>query len=136
MVDERILLVVTPSVSSEQVEAELDGSRIDDADVMVVVPSIAKSAMSYWFSDEGNIREARSKAGRIASFTQPRAAHVSAVAGDADPSLAVSDALAAFPADRVIVVHRADCPGYREDRLNRIGQIASGRVEDHLVRAA
>ena len=134
---ERILLVVTPSVSDEQLEHEIAEARLADADVQLVVPSIAKSAFSYWFSDEGALTQARAAAEAMQKRILTKTGSLKADAGDCDPSLAVQDAIARFRPDRIIVVHRRDHPGYREDRLDadRLEKRINRDVEEHLVAA-
>jgi len=132
---EQILLVVTPSVSDEQLEREVAKSRLADADVQLVVPSIAKSAFSYWFSDDAALTKARAAAETMLKRISTKTGSLEAGAGDCDPALAVQDAIAKFHPDRIIVVHRQDHPGYRENRLDadRLEKRINRAVEEHLV---
>jgi len=96
---------------------------------------VTGSALSYWLSDQRAISRARQAADEIGRVVGAHARSVSATDGDCDPALAVEDALATFDADRIIVVHRADHPGYREERLDALAlEDRLGReVEEHLV---
>ena len=132
---ERVLLVVTPTVSDDQLEHEVAEAQLSKADVQLVVPSIAKSAFSYWFSDEGALVEARAAAETMHNRISTKTGSLKADAGDCDPALAVQDAIAKFHPDRIIVVHRQDHPGYRENRLDadRLEKRINRAVEEHLV---
>lgn len=134
---ERILLVVTPTVSDDQLEAELGESGLAEADVKLVVPAVAKSALAYWFSDERAVRSARATAAQFRDRLEGSAVHVAASAGDCDPALAVEDAVASFHPDRIIVVHRDDHPGYRETKLDseNLERRLRRPVEEHLIAA-
>ena len=135
MEGERILMIVTPSVSGERLVETIPPERLQGADLRLVVPAVARSALSYWLSDQRAITRAREVADEIGEAVGARARSVSSSDGDCDPALAVEDALATFDADTIIVVHGADHPGYREERLDapaledRLGR----EVEEHLV---
>jgi hypothetical protein len=135
MKDQRVLLVVTPSVSETELAHEVPSDELHGAELRIVVPAVAKSAISYWFSDEGGMEHAREAAEVAGRTAGAEAASVHFDAGDADPVLAVQDALAQFPADRVILVHRADRAGYREGNLDHLAEKIRQPVEDRLVAA-
>jgi hypothetical protein len=134
---DRVLLVVTPSVTDVQLADEVPASHLSGSEVRVVVPAVAKSALSFWFSDEGGVEQARSAAAKIGSSIAATASRVESTAGDSDPVLAVEDAIATFHPDRIIVVHRSDHPGFREKRLDHdsLTHRLNREVEDHLVAA-
>jgi len=132
---ERILLIVTPDVALEDLEHEVPSSDLKDTTLKVIVPSVAKSALAYWFSDERSIEAAREAAEEVRRTVGMEAASAVSDAGDADPELAVHDALAQFEADRIIIVHRADSRGYRERKLFGLEERLHRPVEDHLIAA-
>ncbi len=134
-VSEKVLLVVTPDVSLGELEHEIPPRELKDSTLKVVVPSVAKSALAYWFSDEHSIEAAREIADEVERTVGMEAASCTSDAGDADPELAVHDALAQFEPDRIIVVHRADGRGYRERKLFDLEARLHRPVEDHLIAA-
>lgn len=137
MDSERVLVVVTPTVGEESLREAVPPSEQRGKDLRVVVPAVAKSALSYWFSDDRAISRARAAAASLGEAVGSQAANVRATAGDCDPALAVEDAIATFHPDRIIVVHREDQPGYREEKLDAdsLSRRLDREVEDHLVPA-
>ncbi|MEI6447742.1 MAG: hypothetical protein WCO96_07665 [Actinomycetes bacterium] len=135
MSEERVLIVVTPSVTGEQLSGAVPPGELKGSDLKVVVPAVAGSALGYWFSDERAIERAKEAADRARDEIGGQAAAVDSRAGDCDPELAVHDALATFNADRIIVVHRSDHPGYREKKLDaeRLEPRLHRRVDERLV---
>jgi hypothetical protein len=132
---ERVLLVVTPDVTLEDLEHEVPPRALKDTTLRIVVPSVARSALAYWFTDEGGIEDAREAADEARKTVGMEAAVATADAGDADPELAVHDAVAQFKPDRIIVVHRANGRGYRERKLLDLAERIHRPVEDHLIAA-
>ena len=134
---ERVLIVVTPTVSDDELATEVSGAQLGSADVRLVVPAVTKSALSFWFSDDRAMKSARSTAAQFRERIEGSAGHVVAAAGDCDPALAVEDAIASFHPDRIIVVHRDDHPGYRENRLDAesLERRLRRPVEEHLISA-
>lgn len=132
---ERVLLVVTPDVTLEDLEHEVPPRALKDTSLRIVVPSVARSALAYWLSDEHSIEAAREAAHEAERTVGMEAANTSSDAGDADPELAVHDAVAKFHPDRIIVVHRADSRGYRERKLFGLSDRLHQPVEDHLITA-
>ena len=74
-------------------------AEVSEAEALVVAPAL-NSRLRRWLSDED---EARRRAQRLAEafveLLQQRGVHAEGRVGDADPLLAVADALPTFPAD-------------------------------------
>lgn len=91
--------------------------RLADADVLVVAPA-RNTWLRHWVSDEDS---ARRRAGERAALLVERlrrtAAHVEGRIGDADPLLAIADALSTFPADEVVIAAAPDASVGRLDAL-------------------
>jgi hypothetical protein len=136
MTNEKILLVVTPSVQSGELTAAAHGLKLQDSRLRIVVPAIAKSAMSFWMSDEKSISDARSTAEQAGVELNDHAWSVEASAGDSDPAVAVEDAIKTFGPDRVLVVRRHRSNGYKASKLERITEMLNRSVEHHLVGVA
>jgi hypothetical protein len=104
MNDWKLLVVANETVASEavreMVEEHTHGRR---ADVLVVAPALS-SRLAFWLSDNGAAR--RHAAERLEGCLAPlRAAgiHAEGVVGDANPLLAIGDALALFDADEILI---------------------------------
>jgi nucleotide-binding universal stress UspA family protein len=83
----------------------LDGvpTEMPDADVLVVAPAL-NSRLRHWVSDEDAAR--RRAEHRVAAFVEHlerRGIHAQGRVGDADPLLAIADALSVFPADEIVI---------------------------------
>ena len=83
----------------------LDGvpTEMPSADVLVVAPAL-NSRLRHWVSDEDAAR--RRAEDRVAAFVEHlerRGIHAQGRVGDADPLLAIGDALSTFPADEIVI---------------------------------
>ena len=112
------LLVLAPhAVDAAAVRSALPGEDLTGAEVLVVAPAVQQSGIRFWMSDsDGAIKEAEQAAGATADALRGDAASVRATTGESEPLLALQDALASFPADR-IVVFRGNDDDYREEDL-------------------
>jgi len=91
--------------------------RLADADVLVVAPA-RNTWLRHWVSDEDSARRrAEGCAAWLVARLRRTAAHVEGRIGDADPLLAIADALATFPADEIVVVARPDASVGRVEAL-------------------
>ncbi|MBV8945784.1 MAG: hypothetical protein JO286_18025 [Solirubrobacterales bacterium] len=114
----KVLVLTSEPITAEQLRTAL-GSDIDpkDAEVMVVAPALAESAIKFWMSD------ADDAIGRAEQVRRQSVEHlgqegVSATGdtGEADPYTAIEDALKTFDAERIVLfVHGAGDQRYRED---------------------
>jgi hypothetical protein len=113
-------------ISNETVEAELlrdtIAARARVTKIVVVAPAL-NSRLRHWLSDEDPARrEAEDRlAGALAGL---RAAGVDADGwvGDADPMVAIEDALAIFPADELLIAT------HPEERSNWLAHDLVGRA--------
>jgi hypothetical protein len=113
----KLLILTSEPITADHLQrlvpGELDAS---DTEVMVVAPALQESPIKFWFSDAD---EAIQRASRVSSETVEKldAAGVSASGdtGESDPLQAIEDALATFPADRIVVFAADDGQHYRED---------------------
>ena len=90
-------------------------AEVSEAEALVVAPAL-NSRLRRWLSDED---EARRRAERLAEafveLLQQRGVHAEGRVGDADPLLAVADALPTFPADEIVIAGRPpELPGLDE----------------------
>ena len=112
------LLVLAPhAVDAAAVRNALPGEELGDAEVMVVSPAMQQSGLRFWMSDsDGAIDKAETASSETAASLQGEAASVRATTGESEPLLALQDALATFPADRIIVF-RGDEDDFQESEL-------------------
>jgi hypothetical protein len=132
----RLLVLTSEPITSGQLRDAL-ATDIDpaDAEVMVVAPAFAESALRFWMSDADEAI-ARADAVRRESVEELGEAGIAAAGdtGEADPHTAIEDALKTFDADRIVVFsHAGKDQRYRED-LDR-DELAErfGRPVDHAV---
>ncbi len=113
----KLLVLATDPVDADTVRRALPDDDLDGAEVLVVSPAVNESAVAFWVSDSDEaIDDAESAAERTAAQLRERGAQARATTGESEPLLALQDALATFPADRVLVVVREeDAARYRED---------------------
>ena len=110
----RLLVVTSEPVSAEQLRGAVDGDPAQ-TEVMVVAPALAESPIKFWFTD---VDEAIERAERVRTESVrelsdsgiPAAGEI----GESDPVQAVQDALATFPADRILLFTHTD-GRFRED---------------------
>jgi len=107
----RVLVVTTVEEAEPELRARVGG---DVAEIKVVVPVVRQGFLDWLANDERAFSEAQEAAERTADGLPGHT--VDARAGEADPALAVQDALATFPADEiVVVVHPDDETTWLED---------------------
>lgn len=112
------LLVLAPeAVDAERVRNALPGEDLEGAEVLVVAPALQASPLKFWMSDSDEaIGEAEAASESSAESLRSAGAEVTAEAGESEPLLALQDALAQFPADRVLIFTRGDDEQrYREE---------------------
>lgn len=90
---------------------------VEDSEVLVVSPAVNESAVAFWVSDADEaIADAQSAAEETAAALRARGTRARATTGESEPLVALQDALATYPADRVLVfVRDEDEARYRED---------------------
>lgn len=99
----RVLVVSTVEHAEQELRARLGD---DVAELKVVVPVVKQSFLDWLANDERARSQAEEAAERTAEALP--GVTVESGAGEADPALAVQDALATFPADEIVVVMRPE----------------------------
>jgi hypothetical protein len=111
------LLVLTPEpVDADLLRATL-GDEVEGAEVLVVSPATNQSKLAFWVSDPDEAI-AEAEATQVESVERLEEAGVDAAGdtGESEPVVALQDALATFPADRIVVFsHPEGDRDYRED---------------------
>ena len=113
----KLLVLATDPVDADDVRTALPDDDLEGAEVLVVSPAVNESPVAFWVSDSDEaIADAESAAEQTAAQLRERGAQARATAGDSEPLVALEDALATYPADRVLVFVRADDRArYREE---------------------
>jgi hypothetical protein len=113
----RLLVLATDPVDADDVRAALGGEDVGGSEVLVVSPAVNESPLAFWMSDSDEaIADAESVAHSTADALAQRGARVGVQTGESDPMLALQDAMATYPAERILLFVRAgDAARYRED---------------------
>jgi hypothetical protein len=114
----KLLVLASDPVGADDVRRALPGDEdVSGAEVLVVAPAVNESPVRFWMSDADDaIAKAGEAAGETAGELRSEGARARGTTGESEPLLALQDALAAFPADRVLVfVREGDAARYRED---------------------
>jgi hypothetical protein len=111
------LLVLAPEPVDAHALRSALGDEIEGARVLVVSPALNSSPLAFWVSDSDEaIAEAEEVGERTVSALRDDGVRASAETGESEPLVALQDALATFPADRIVVFVRPDDEQrYRED---------------------
>jgi hypothetical protein len=113
----KLLVLATDPVGADDVRRALPDDDLEGAEVLVVSPAVNQSPVAFWVSDADEaIAEAESAAEQTAAQLREGGARARATTGEGEPLVALQDALATYPADRVVVFVRSeDRARYRED---------------------
>ena len=113
----KLLVLATDPVSADDVRSALPDDDLEASEVLVVSPAVNESPVAFWVSDADEaIAEAESAAEETAAALREQGTRARATTGESEPLVALQDALATYPADRVVVFVRGeDRARYRED---------------------
>jgi hypothetical protein len=110
----KILLVTPEPIDASKVRAAA-GDGADDAEVMVVVPATESSPLRFWMSDvDESIAEAEQTREQVVDSLSEEGIAASSDIGEPEMGVAIQDALATFPADRIVIFSHPD--GDRDHR--------------------
>jgi hypothetical protein len=112
------VLVLAPDPVDAATLRDAVGDEIEDARVLVVSPALNESPVAFWMSDADEaIEDAREAGAETVSELWDEGVEAQGTIGDSEPLVALQDALATFPADRIVIFVRddADDRRYRED---------------------
>jgi len=111
------LLVLTPEPVDAGLLRAAVGEEADDAEVMIVSPATTRSKLAFWMSDTDEaIAEAEAAQEEATERLEEEGIDAAGDTGESEPAVALQDALATFPADRIVVFsHPEGDRDYRED---------------------
>jgi hypothetical protein len=111
------LLVLTPEpVDANLLRATL-GDEVEGAEVLVISPATNQSKLAFWVSDPDQaIAEADAAQNETVERLEEAGIDAAGDTGESEPLVALQDALATFPADRILIFsHPEGDRDYRED---------------------
>jgi hypothetical protein len=129
------LLVLTPEpVDADLLRATL-GDEVEGAEVLVVSPATNQSKLAFWVSDSDEaIAEAESAETETVERLEEAGIDASGDTGESEPAVALQDALATFPADKILVFsHPEGKQDYREDKGLADAEARFGVPVEHAV---
>ncbi len=105
----KLLVIATDPVDAAAVRGALPGENLHGTEVLVLTPAEQTSALKFWMSDSDDaIGRAEEVSQQSGDALRAEGAHVRTGTGESKPLLAIQDALATFPADRILVFGDAD----------------------------
>jgi len=112
----KLLVLSTEPVDAGVLRRTL-GDGVEGAQVLVVSPSVNESKLAFWVSDSDEaIGDADDVQEETVANLRADGVQASGTTGESEPLTALQDALATFPADRVVVfVRPEDEQRYKED---------------------
>jgi hypothetical protein len=101
----KVLVLTAEAISADVLRDAIGEDASSEAEVLVVSPALQDSPLRFWASDADDAI-ARAETVQIETVERLEEEGIDAAGdtGEADPLLAVQDALAAFPADRIVIV--------------------------------
>jgi hypothetical protein len=111
------LLVLTPEPVDADLLRSTLGDAVEGAEVLVVSPATNRSKLAFWVSDPDQaIAEAETAEEETVERLEEEGIDAAGDTGESEPAVALQDALATFPADRIVVFSHPDGErDYRED---------------------
>jgi hypothetical protein len=111
------LLVVTPEPVDADFLRKTLGDEVKGAEVLVISPATTRSKVAFWVSDSDEaIAEAETAQTETVERLEEEGVDAAGQTGESEPAQAIEDALATFPADRILLVSHAEGErDYRED---------------------
>jgi hypothetical protein len=102
----RVLVIANEALGGDQLVDEIT-KRAGDAEVMIVSPALVASPLDLAAGDvDDEIEEARRRLQVSVDALQQKGIQAAGEVGEAQPDLAMRDAMVKFPADEVIIVAR------------------------------
>jgi hypothetical protein len=112
----KVLVLTSEPVSAELLREAL-GDEAGAAEVMVVTPALQDSPLRFWMSDADRaIARAREVQEETVERLDEEGVDAAGDTGESDPLQALTDALATFPAERIVIfAHPEGERAYLED---------------------
>jgi hypothetical protein len=99
-----VLVLAASPVDAGLLRREL-GDDVDGAQVLVISPAVNSSPLAFWVSDSDEaIEDAQERLDETLANLKGAGVQARGTTGDSEGIVAIQDALATFPADRIVVV--------------------------------
>jgi hypothetical protein len=109
------LLVVSPEPVDADFLRNALGDDVEGAEVLVIAPATNRSKLAFWVSDPDEaIAHAEEAQEETVERLEEAGVDAAGDTGESEPAVAIQDALATFPADRIVIFSHPDLD-YRED---------------------
>jgi hypothetical protein len=134
----KVLVLTAEPISADVLRDAIGGDDTEQAEVLVVSPAFQKSGLRFWMSDADDaIGKAEAVQQESVERLEEEGIDAAGDTGESDPLIALQDALATFPADRIVVVtHPEADSAYREEELVPTAQERFGVPVEHRVVSA
>jgi len=111
------VLVLAPDPVNADTLRGVVGDDIDDARVLVIAPALNESPLAFWMSDSDEaIADADEVGAETVTDLREDGVAANSATAEGKPVSALQDALATFPADRIVIfVRPEDAQRYREE---------------------
>ena len=129
------LLVLTPEpIDADMLRATL-GDEVEGAEVLVISPATNQSKLAFWVSDPDQaIAEADAAQNETVERLEEAGIDAAGDTGESEPMVALQDALATFPADRILILsHPEGDRDYREDEALADAEARFGVPVTHAI---
>ena len=111
-----MLVLAASPIDASLLRREL-GDEVEGAQVLVVSPAVNSSPLAFWVSDSDEaIEDAQGRLDETLGNLRGAGLSARGTTGESEGLLAIQDALATFPADRLVVV---DDPEVAEEAAQR-----------------
>jgi len=129
------LLVLTPEPIDAALLRSALGEEVEGAEVLVVSPASNQSKVAFWVSDPDEaIGEAEAAQEETVERLEEEGIDAAGDTGEADPVIALQDALTTFPADRIVIFRHEEGEGalfeegFADEARGRFGVPVDERV--------
>jgi hypothetical protein len=113
-----VLVLAASAVDADLLRREL-GPEVEGAQVLVVSPAVNSSPLAFWVSDSDEaIADAQQRLDETLEGLRGGGVSARGTTGDSEGLVAIQDALATFPADRVVVVDDPEVADEAAERLD------------------
>ena len=131
----KVLVITSEPIDADVLRDTVGADEAQDAEVMVVAPALHQSALRFWVSDADEaIGHAQQVQEETVERLEEEGIDAAGDTGESKPLVAIEDALATFPADRIVVVtHPDDQRTWSEEDLDQVRERFDVPVEYRQV---
>lgn len=100
----KVLVLTSEPINAEVLREAVGTEAAESAEVLVVAPALHQSGLRFWMSDADEaIAKAEDVQEEAVERLDEEGIDAAGDTGESEPLLAIQDALATFPADRIVV---------------------------------